>query len=129
MGLSVRVTNLERTMVDVLDRPQFGGGWEEIWRSLEGVAFFDLDVIVQYALLLQNATTIAKVGFFLEHHKEHLMVEGRHLDPLRKNSPQRPHYLSRGNRRPGRLVAGWNLVVPPEVLELPSPHGHRGHSV
>lgn len=117
MGLSVRVTNLERTMVDVLDRPRLGGGWEEIWRSLEGVEFFDLDAVVEYALLLENATTIAKVGFFLEQHKEHLMVEDRHLDQLGKHGPRVPHYLSRDDRRSGRLVAGWNLVVPPEVLE------------
>jgi predicted transcriptional regulator of viral defense system len=117
MGLSVRVSNLERTMVDVLDRPHLGGGWEEIWRSLESVEFFDLDAVVEYALLLENATTIAKVGFFLDQRKEQLMVEERHLEPLRKNSPRGPRYLSRGDRRSGKLVAGWNLVVPPEILE------------
>ena len=36
-GMSLRVTNLERTFVDVLDRPLFSGGWEEVWRSLEAV--------------------------------------------------------------------------------------------
>lgn len=117
MGLTVRVTNLERTMVDVLDRPHLGGGWEEVWRSLESIEFFDLDAVVEYALLLDNATTIAKVGFFLDQHKEHLMVEDRHLEPLKKNSPRRPHYFSRSDRRSGKLVAGWNLVVPPEILE------------
>ncbi len=117
MGLSVRVTNLERTMVDLLDRPQLGGGWEEIWRSLESVEFFDLDSVVAYALLLNNATTIAKVGFFLERRREPLMVTDSHLDPLRRRSPRTPHYLSRADRHPGKLVAGWNLVVPPVVLE------------
>jgi predicted transcriptional regulator of viral defense system len=117
MGIGVRVTSLERTMVDVLDRPHLGGGWEEIWRSLESVEFFDLQAVAEYALLLGNTTTIAKVGFFLEQHKDALMVEERHLNPLRKHSPRVPHYLSRGNRRSGKLVAGWNLVVPPEVLE------------
>lgn len=29
-GVSVRLTSLERTMVDVLDRTDLGGGWEEI---------------------------------------------------------------------------------------------------
>lgn len=65
-GLSVRVTSLERTLVDVLVRPDLGGGWEEIWRSLEMVEFFDLDVVIDYTLLFENATTAAKVGFFLE---------------------------------------------------------------
>ncbi|MBM3746367.1 MAG: transcriptional regulator [Acidobacteria bacterium] len=117
MGLSVRVTNLERTMVDVLDRPHLGGGWEEIWRSLEGVEFFDLDAVVEYALLLENATTIAKVGFFLEQHREPLMVEDRHVGPLRQRIPRVPHYFSRADRRSGKLVPGWNLVVPPEIVE------------
>jgi len=117
IGLSVRVTSLERAMVDLLNRPRFGGGWEEIWRSLEGIEFFDLETLVEYALLLDNATTIAKVGFFLEQHREPLMVEERHLALLRRRIPRVPHYLSRADRRSGKLVAGWNLVVPAAILE------------
>ncbi|MBI4290573.1 MAG: type IV toxin-antitoxin system AbiEi family antitoxin domain-containing protein, partial [Betaproteobacteria bacterium] len=87
-GITVRATTLERTLVDVFDRPDLAGGWEEIWRSLETVEFFDLDLVVQYALLLENATTAAKVGFFLDQHKEHLMVEQSHLDRLRARRPR-----------------------------------------
>lgn len=116
-GVDVRVTSLERTLVDVLDRPELGGGWEEIWRSLESVEFFDLDTVVQYALLLRNATTVAKVGFFLDQHRDALMVDDAHLEPLREHRPKQPHYLARSDRRSGRLVAEWNLVVPVEVLE------------
>lgn len=63
-GVDLRVTSLERTLVDVLDRPDLSGSWEEIWRSLESIEFFDLDQVITYALLLGNATTAAKVGFF-----------------------------------------------------------------
>jgi len=116
-GLDVRVTSLERTLVDVLDRQNLGGGWEEIWRSLEAVEFFDLDQVVRYALLLDNATIAAKVGFFLEQHREALMVEDAHLRLLRRRRPKKPHYLARGGRAPGKLVADWNLIVPDEVLQ------------
>ena len=115
-GVKLRVTSLERTLVDVLDRPELTGSWEEIWRSLESVEFFDIDQVVEYVLLLENATTAAKVGFFLEQHKETLMVDDFHLKPLRKLCPQRPHYLMRGKRQGGRLVKGWNLMVPDEIL-------------
>jgi predicted transcriptional regulator of viral defense system len=116
-GMEIRVTSLERTLVDVLDRPDFSGGWEEIWRSLESVEFFDLDKVVEYALLLGNATTAAKAGFFLEQHREPLMVEDRHLKPLRDLRPRQPHYLDRARRKSGRLVSEWNLVVPRYVIE------------
>lgn len=115
-GLNVRLTSLERTLVDVLDRPDLGGGWEEIWRSLESVEFFDLDQIVKYALLLGNATTVAKVGLYLEQHRETLMVTDSHLRRLRAHRPATAHYLDRGRRESGRFVEGWNLVVPESVL-------------
>ncbi len=82
--------------MDVLDRPDLDGGWEEIWRSLEMVEFFDLDVVIKYTLLLENATTAAKAGFFLEQHKETLMVKVSHLESLRAYRPLKPHYLMRG---------------------------------
>lgn len=116
-GMELRVASLERTMVDVLDRPDLSGSWEEIWRSLESVEFFDLDKVVEYALLLGNATTAAKVGFFLKQHREPLMVEDRHLKALHDLRPRQPHYLDRAKRTSGRLVPEWNLVVPGEVLE------------
>lgn len=116
-GLEIAVTCLERTLVDVLDRPDLSGSWEEIWRSLESVEFFDLDKVVEYTLLLGNATTTAKVGFFLEQHRESLMVEEAHLKPLYDHRPRQPHYLDNSNRQSGRLAAGWNLVLPVELFE------------
>ena len=116
-GVAVRVTSLERTLVDILHRPNLGGGWEEIWRSLESIEFFDVDKVIEYALLLKNATTVAKVGYFLEQHRAALMVEDGDLKPLKKHCPKRPHYMERSHRGNGRLVADWNLVVPVSVAE------------
>jgi predicted transcriptional regulator of viral defense system len=115
-GLDVRVTGLERTLVDVLDRPDLTGSWEEIWRSLELVEFFNLDVVVEYVSLLDNATTAARVGFFLEQHRESLMVQDVHLKALQKLRPRQPHYFDRARRKDGRLVKQWNLVVPSAVM-------------
>ena len=116
-GVEVRVTSLERTLVDVLHRPDLSGGWEEIWRSLESVEFFNVDQVVEYTLLLGNSTTAAKVGLFFDQHREALMVEESHLKPLRDRRPRQPHYLDRARRNSPCLVADWNLVVPRDVLE------------
>lgn len=120
-GLQVRVTSLERTLVDLFDRPDLGGGYEEIWRSVESVQFFDLDTVVDYALLLDNSTTIAKIGFYLDTRREELMVEESHLRRLREHRPKYPTYMIRGDSRRGNrkrsLVKEWNLVVPEEILD------------
>ena len=117
VGMPLRVTSLERTLVDVLDRPIRSGGWEEVWRSLEAVEFFDLDKVIEYVLLLGNATTASKVGFYLDQHREALMVEESHLAALRSQRPRQPHYVDRGRSGDGRLVTEWNLVVPMDLIE------------
>jgi predicted transcriptional regulator of viral defense system len=114
-GLELRVTSLERTLVDLLDRPDLGGGWEEIWRSLEAIEYFDLELVAEYVNLLGNRTTAAKTGYFLQEHAERLMVEDRHLDPLRKLRPRRAHYITRG--KSGKLNRDWNLVIPTSLAE------------
>jgi predicted transcriptional regulator of viral defense system len=101
--------------VDLLDRPVFGGGWEEIWRSLEAVEFFDIDKVIDYARLLGNSTTAAKVGFYLEQHQKELMVDDNHLERLRECIPKQPTYMSRNVS--GRLVKKWNLVVSEQILD------------
>jgi predicted transcriptional regulator of viral defense system len=115
-GGVVRVATLERTLVDVLDAPDKGGGWEELWRSLEMVEFFDLDAVTDYALKLGCSLTVARLGFYLEQHRDALMVEDRHLEVLRPHAPTQPRYLD-SKRESGRLVSDWNLVVPNRVLE------------
>lgn len=115
-GLAMRVTGYERTLVDVLDAPEHGGSWEEIWRSLEGIEFVDLDFVVEYALRLESALTIARVGFFLEQHKDELLVEDRHLAALRARAPAQPRYFARRQRKGGKLLRRWNLIVPEQVL-------------
>ena len=115
-GGDARVTSLERTLVDLLHSPEHGGGWEEIWRSLETVEFFDLQAIAEYTLRLGSALTAARVGFFLEQHREEWMVEGKHLEPLVRVAPAQPRYLG-PDRESGKLIRPWNLVVPEYVLE------------
>jgi len=114
-GLEIKVTGLERTLVDLLDKPELGGGWEEIWRSLESVEFYNVDKVVEYTMLLNKATTAAKVGFFLENNRKRLFVTENHLQILKSRKPKKPHYMDK--KLKGKLIYDWNLIVPRTVLE------------
>lgn len=116
LGQQVLVTSLERTLVDVLDRPYLCGSWEEIWLSLESIEYLDMDQVLKYALLLANSTTIAKLGFFLETHRETLMIPEHYLEELRKHCPVKPHYMDRNQSEPQKMVSKWNLVVPLSLI-------------
>ncbi len=115
-GTTLRVTSLERTLVDVLNHPEWAGGWEEVWRSLEAIASFDTAQVVDYTLRLNNATLAAKVGFYLEQLPEVLKVDEAYLQQLEDHRPHSPHYLERTKRSHGKLIKRWNLIIPEALL-------------
>ena len=51
--MEIRVTSLERTLVDLFDKPDLGENREEIWRSLESVEFYNINEVVEYALIIR----------------------------------------------------------------------------
>jgi predicted transcriptional regulator of viral defense system len=114
-GVEVRVTTLERTVADVLDRPDLAGGTEEVWRSVQVVPALDPMALELYVALLGSRTLAAKVGFFLESRREELVIPDALLDRLRTRIPRAPVFMDRG--RKGRLVARWALIVPHVLLE------------
>lgn len=114
-GLPCRVTSLERTLVDALDRPDLTGGLEEAWRSLSTIPLLDLAAVLNYVRVRGVATLAAKVGLFLERNQEQFSVPGPVLDELRALRPRQPHYLHRSGR--GKLVSAWNLIVPAQLFE------------
>jgi predicted transcriptional regulator of viral defense system len=68
-GLMLRATSVERTAVDVLDRPDLAGGLEEAWRSVSAIPLLDLRGVVEYVRLRELATLAVKVGLFLERYR------------------------------------------------------------
>ncbi len=115
MGGVVRVTTLERTLVDAFESPEKMGGWEEIWRSLEAAEFFDIDAIFEHASLLASDVAMARIGFYLEQHREQLMLEEKHIKLFESRRLVRPTYFDR-RQHGGRFVSRWNLIVPLKII-------------
>ncbi len=109
-GINLQVTTVTRTLVDVLDRPDLSGGWEEVWRSLETAKVVDDAEALVYLKRLGNATTSALVGFYLERHPGVLDSPEETLTRMESLRPKGRQYLDR--KEGGRLAARWNLIVP-----------------
>ena len=110
-----RVAALERVLVDVLETPGSIGEWEEVWQLLAGLEELDLEAVVDFTGKRQSGLLGARVGFYLEQHRERLQVRGEHLGALQELAPAQARYLDR-RRQPGKLVRRWNLIVPDWML-------------
>jgi predicted transcriptional regulator of viral defense system len=115
-GMPIKLTSLERTIVDVLDRPDLGGDWEEVWRSLDNITSLNMNKIVEYALLLGNSTTIAKLGFFLEQRPSHFAVDEKYIQQFLLHLSKQPHYMNRNQRSGGKYIEKWQLFIPLSII-------------
>ncbi len=116
-GLEVRVTSLERTAVDVLDRPSLAGGIEEVWRSLFALPALDPKGLLDYVQTLGNRTLAARVGYFLETRRNELAIPASVLEALQPLLPDYPVHLDRALG--GKLNSRWRLIVPAELAGAP----------
>ena len=120
-GLELRVTSLERTAVDVLDRPDLAGGVEEVWRSLAGLPAIDPVALLDYVLVLKSARVAARVGFFLETRRAELAVPAATLAALQELLPRHPVHMERALG--GSLNQRWRVIVPAELAGPPEEEG------
>lgn len=116
-GMEIKITNLARTFVDVLDRVELSGGWEEVCRSLSNMVAFNIDEAIEYCLLFDNARLAAKLGYFLEQRQGAFTVNLAQLKPLLSAKPTIPQYLSTNTLEPCKLIKRWNLLLPISVIQ------------
>ncbi len=114
--LSIKFTNRERTFVDCLDRPEYGGGIEEVYRCIEKYPYLNFKEILEYLDILNKRVLYAKVGFFLQQHKEQFYVEEELLKKLKEKRPASVIYFN-SKRKKGKLIKEWNLIVPEIVIK------------
>ncbi len=115
-NLPVKFTNKERTFVDCLDRVEYGGGIEEVYRCIEKYPYLNFEEILSYLDALEKSVLYSKVGFFLQQHREQFYVEEELLKKLKKKIPASIVYFDT-QRKKGKLIKEWNLVVSEIVVE------------
>lgn len=62
----VRVTNVERTVVDCIDRIDLCGGWEELTNCLMSVQYLREEMLLTMLQIYNKIALYKKVGFFTE---------------------------------------------------------------
>jgi hypothetical protein len=116
-GQMIRVTDVERTVVDVLHRSDIVGGTDEGLPSLDLLHSLRLAKVTDYVRILRNRTLASLVGWCLERNRSRLGLSDNELAGLRTMRPQSKHY-SRG-ARPGNaiLVEPWHVLLPLRAVD------------
>ena len=116
-GLDITITNLARTFVDILDRVELCGGWEEVCRAINNMSVLNLDEAIGYCLLHDNARLAAKVGYFLEQRRGAFAATDTQLKKLLRAKPPSPQYASKRSHEKFQVIKKWGLYLPLSVIK------------
>lgn len=116
-GVAVRVTAVERTVVDILHRPDLAGGAEEVLKSLDLVRYLDPAKLADYVELLDNRSLASVSGWWLEKRRAALGVADDVLARLRTRLPRSKHYALGAEPGHAVFVEPWRVLLPAQAVD------------
>jgi predicted transcriptional regulator of viral defense system len=113
MNKDIKYTDLERSIVDCIDRPIFCGGENEIDEILKISPVLNEESLMKYLEEYNKKILYQKVGFFMEKYQENLNISNLFLEKIEARIGKTNKYLNEEAKNgKGFLVKRWNLIVP-----------------
>ena len=113
---NVRVTNLERTFVDCIDRVGRAGGAEEIFHCFEGLYKMDFFKIEQYLNIYNKVCLFKKVGYVAERLRDTVDVPEDFVAKCREIGKATVSNFST-TEKCDVFIKEWNLYIPKIIVK------------
>ncbi len=115
MNSLVRVTDLERTVVDSIDRVDLAGGCEELLNCLSACHRIDIAKLVSYTYLYKKQVLFRKVGIICEIFAEQWKVQAEQIEQLRVAGGSSMLFFTDRNDST-HFLKKWRMNVPDEIM-------------
>ena len=115
----VRITNLERTVIDCINDFDKVGGLEELLRCIEIIPFLDHLKLIEYLNCYNKAILFQKTGYILEHFKKALKLSDDFFAFCKTKFTKSKQYLQYGVLdKSYTLNKAWALYAPRDLMSV-----------
>lgn len=111
----IRVTSLERTVVDSIKDFEKIGGLEELLNCISSIIHLDEKQLIEYLDAYDMQFLYQKTGFILEHYKNELKISDKFIDYCKNKIGKSTRYLTKDS---STYCNEWRLVVPNNLFEI-----------
>jgi predicted transcriptional regulator of viral defense system len=115
---NVRVTDLERTVIDCIKNPNKAGGFEELLQCLRLITFLDGEKLMRYLKMYNIQFLYQKAGYILEHFMEELKLTEQFFKFCQQNIMKSKRYLGYNGGNGLVYNSKWRLMVPEDLLKF-----------
>jgi len=115
----VRVTDIERTVIDSINAFEKIGGLEELLRCLEMVPSLDERKLLDYLSEYGKIFLYQKTGYVLEHYQKPLKLSSSFFSACQSRLPKSKRYFYRELlKEPHVWNNDWKLFVPKDLITV-----------
>ncbi|MDR2599183.1 MAG: transcriptional regulator [Oscillospiraceae bacterium] len=115
----VRVTDLERTIIDGINDFYKVGGLDELLRAVEMIPYLDYKKLYNYLTNFKKVFLYQKTGYILEHYKEELKIPDIFFIDCHNMIKKSTRYLYSSLKAEQHVYnKKWSLCVPNNLLTI-----------
>lgn len=112
----VKVTNIERTVIDCIKDIDKSGGIEEVLQCLRLITFLDEEKLIEYLDCYNIQFVYQKAGFLLEYFKEQLKLSDNFITYCHNKIITSKRYM--GDKDGQEYNARWRLFTPRRLFKF-----------
>lgn len=114
----VRITDLERTVIDSIRDLNKIGGFEELINCLESVHYLDEKKLKRYLDIYNTQGLYQKAGFLLDHYRKEIQLSKEFLEYCKSKIGKSKRYLVSEAKENSYYNSEWELMVPEGLFEI-----------
>ncbi|MDR2424875.1 MAG: hypothetical protein LBD59_09165 [Prevotellaceae bacterium] len=111
----VRITDLERTMLDCIDRPEFCGGIEELVQCFSSITYVRENRLMEYLVIFDKQILYQKTGFVLGFFRKEMRLSDSFFAFCKSKIGKGTGYLS-NKTESDTYFKEWKLCAPENIL-------------
>ena len=114
----VRITDLERTVIDSIRDFNKIGGFEELLNCLEGVHYLDETKLKRYLDIYNTQGLYQRVGYILRHYSKEMQLSREFVEYCKSKIGKSRRYLVSEAKENSYYNSEWELMVPEGLFEI-----------
>jgi len=114
----IKITDMERTVVDSIKDFEKIGGLEELLNCLSLIHYLDAEKLIRYLDGYNTQALYQKTGFILEHYMNEMQLPEDFIDFCKSKIGKSTRYLLKELRYTGTYNREWRLIVPKGLFDI-----------
>jgi len=119
----VRITDLERTVIDSIKDFNKIGGFEELLNCLEGIHYLDEAKLKRYLDIYNIQGLYQRVGYLLDHYRKEMQLSKEFIDYCKSKIGKSRRYLVSDLKEKSLYNSEWELMIPEGLFEITEQEG------